>query len=208
MTDYLYQQYRDTKKDIAQYMAIETDQHLTSLVKELIVENQRLKEDNKYYRNIEQVLIHNKASQIFDFDDTPMAFNDYMMVNSQLYFMTITFDSKRFDNFHLSNEDSQKDYIIYQLTQLKNSVNFIYGCFEKHQSGVIHAHLIIDPVDVDSFKSKDLKTIKSAFTINPYSKICVDFALVKNLDKVIQYIDNGNKMKYGFFLYYNSQNYL
>jgi len=207
MTDYI-QQYRDTQADIAKYMAIKTDQELTSLVKELILENHRLKEDNKYYRNIEQILIHHKESQIFDFDDTPMAFNDYMMENSQLYFMTITFDSKRFDNFHLSNEDSQKDYIIHQLTKLKHTVNFIYGCFEKHLNGVIHAHLIIDPLDVDSFKSKDLKTIKSAFTINPYSKVCIDFTLVQNMEKVIDYIDYGNKTKYGFFLYYNTRNFL
>ena len=40
------------------------------------------------------------------------------------------------------------------------------------------------------------------------NKYTIDIEPVKALDKVLQYIDYGEKVKYGFFIYYNSTNYL
>ena len=200
------QEYRDTQKDLERYMKIETHAELEQLVKELLIDNKRLKEDNTYYRNIETQLTKNEINEsylnVYDQEDSPMAFHDYI-IRGNCYFMTITFDPKRFDNFHLVSSDEQKKYILYQLHKYRHHMSFIYGCFEKHKNGVIHSHIIMNPVDEDYFRQNCLKKLKSAFTRNAYSKITIDYQLVKSVDKTIEYIDNGGKEKYGFFRHYN-----
>jgi len=134
-------------------------------------------------------------------------FNDIKIKSDGNYFLTITFDPKRFDNLHLTSTEEQKNYILLQLHKIRQTINFIYGCFEKHQNDIIHTHIIINPINIDALK-KDLKKLKSAFTYNINNKYTIDFEYINNLDKVINYIDDGNKEKFGFFQYYNSSNYL
>jgi len=188
--------------------AVETDD-IHKLMKELIIENKKLHIENNYYRNIEHLLVkENESYQLtFKQEDTPMAFNDIKIKSDGNYFLTITFDPKRFDNLHLTSTEEQKNYILLQLHKIRQTINFIYGCFEKHKNDIIHTHIIINPVNIDALK-KDLKKLKSAFTYNINNKYTIDFEYINNLDKVINYIDDGNKEKFGFFQYYNSINYL
>jgi len=207
MADYI-QEYRDTQRDLERYLKIETNDELAQLVKELLIENKQLKEDNAYYRCIDIHLskADDKYLNIYSQEDSPMAFDSIILKSK--WFLTITFDPKRFSNFHLTTENEQKKYILLQLYKYRTSLNFMYGCFEKHKNGVVHAHILIDPIDPAEFKYNDLKKLKSSFTRNNYSKITIDYQEVKAIEKVIEYIDHGDKQKYGFFQYYNSQNYL
>jgi len=193
------------------YLDAQTHDDLHNLIKELITENTQLKKDNLYYRNIEiQLLSVNtfKHQLIFNHDDTPMAFDDYKIKQNELYFMTITFDPDRFDNLQFTSEEQQKSYILYALYKHRQHINFMYGCFEKHQNGIIHSHILINFNDYREYKEKYFKELKARFTRNMRNKYTIDIEPVKALDKVLQYIDNGEKVKYGFFLFYNSTNFL
>jgi len=190
------------------FNAVETDD-IHKLIKDLIRENKTLHIENNYYRNIEHFLIKNENESYkltFKHEESPMAI-DAKISSQGNYFLTITFDPKRFDNLHLTSTEEQKDYILLQLHKMRNTTNFLYGCFEKHQNDIIHSHLIINPTDLDAFK-KDLKKLKSAFTYNINNKYTIDFQYINDLEKVLNYIDNGNKEKFGFFQYINSRNLL
>jgi len=137
-----------------------------------------------------------------------MVFDDYKIKQNLLYFMTITFDPERFDNLIFTSEDQQKDYILKSLYEFRHYINFIYGCFEKHQNGIIHTHMIINFNDYKEFKEKYFNKLKSKFTRNLRNKYTIDIEAVRDLDKVLQYIDYGEKVKYGFYIFYNSTNFL
>ena len=193
------------------YLDAQTHDDLHNLIKELIIENTQLKKDNLYYRNIELQLIgddNDRFKLIYLQSDDPMAFDDYKIKNSELYFMTITFDPERFDNLIFTTSEQQKKYILYSLYKFTDHINFMYGCFEKHQNGIIHSHILINFNDYKEFNEKYFKQLKSRFTRNLRNKYTIDIEPVKALDKVLQYIDFGDKVKYGFFIYYNSTNYL
>jgi len=190
--------------------AVDTDD-IHKLMKELIIENKKLHIENNYYRNIEHFLLKKDVNEnyklTFKYDETPMAFDSLKMSGNILHFMTITFDPKRFDNLHLTSSEEQQNYILYQLHLIRRSINFLYGCFEKQKNDIMHAHLLMNVNDLDEFK-KILKIFKAAFTYNINNLYTIDFQPVKQLDRVLWYIDDGDKVKFGFFQYYNLSNYL
>jgi len=196
------------------YLDAQNYDDLHNLIKELINENTQLKRDNLFYRNIELTLVDENRRHyqlLYKQEDTPMAFNDYQMRQNLMYFMTITYDPQRFDNFELTSEEQQKEYILYSLYKFRHQINFMYGCFEKQSNGFIHAHILINYTDAKEFINESLTKLKSLFTrrfTRKNQKQTIDNEVVKDLDKVLEYIDNGDKEKCGFFLYYNSTNYL
>jgi len=191
------------------YLDAQTHDDLHHLIKELINENTQLKKDNLYYRNITVPLnCDDKWKLAFIAGETPMAFDDYKIKQNALYFMTITFDPERFDNLHFTTEEQQKDYILCSLYKFRHDINFMYGCFEKHKNGLIHSHLIINFNDYSNFKDNHFNKLKSKFTRNLRNPYTIDFGPVQNLDKVLEYIDFGEKLKYGFYRYYNPSNFL
>jgi len=190
--------------------AVEIDD-VHTLIKDLIKENKQLHKENLYYKNIELHLkINSRQFELtFRRDSQPMSFDEHRMRdNNRMYFMTITFDPKRFDTLDFTSEESQKEYILLQLHKFKHKINFIYGCFEKHKNGVIHAHVLLNFNDYDIFREREFKKLVSKFTNSKYNKFCIDLQPVQNLDNVINYIDGGDKEKFGFFRYYNPINFL
>jgi len=196
------------------YLDAQSHDDLHNLIKELINENTQLKRDNLFYRNIElQLLDEDNQSYkgIYKRDESPMAFDDYKIKQNLLYFMTITYDPERFDNLIFVSEDQQKEYILYSLYKFRHYINFMYGCFEKQNNGIIHAHILINYNDSNEFINDYLPKLKSRFTrrfIRKNQNQSVDNQPVKDLDKVLNYIDGKEKVKYGFFMFYNSTNYL
>jgi len=196
------------------YLEAQKHDDLHNLIKELINENTQLKKDNLFYRNIEIQLLHEDNQSyklIYQRDESPMAFDDYKIKHNLLYFMTITYDPERFDNLIFTSEEQQKEYILYSLYKFRNQINFIYGCFEKQTNGIIHAHLLINYIDHIYFINDYLPKLKSQFTkrfLRKNHKQSIDNEPVKDLDKVLNYIDGKEKEKYGFFLFYNSTNFL
>jgi len=196
------------------YLNAQTNDDLHHLIKELINENIQLKQDNLFYRNVELQLLHEDNQHyklIYKRDEVPMAFDDYKIKHNLLYFMTITYDPDRFDNLIFISEEQQKEYILYSLYKFRHHINFMYGCFEKQTNGIIHAHILINYNDNIEFINDHLPKLKSKFTrrfIRSNQKQTIDNEPVKDMDKVLNYIDGKEKEKYGFFLFYNSSNFL
>lgn len=180
----------------------EIDDFVKKIIK--IVHNQN--KELMYYKSIEINLKHNLSEfneLLFDQSEEPMEL-DTKCDSQHMYFCTITFDPHRFDYLQLSTEISQKKYIIKQLHELRHHVDFIYGCFEKHLSGVIHSHLIIEANDVDYVKDKLMR----AFSSKPSNKHAIDISPIRDVGKCLRYIDtmvdrdgriDKQKQKYGFY---------
>lgn len=66
-------------------------------------------------------------------------------------FLTLTFDPLKFGIQPF--EQDRKAYILYKLLRSvrKNIIDDFYGCFEYHESGLIHAHMVINTDYNDKF---------------------------------------------------------
>lgn len=66
-------------------------------------------------------------------------------------FLTLTFDPLKFGI--QPYEQDRKAYILYKLLRSvhKNIIDDFYGCFEYHESGLIHAHMVINTDYNDKF---------------------------------------------------------
>lgn len=129
----------------------------------------------------------------------PIEYN-YESELSNSFFMTLTFDPARFGLQPYETE--RKNYIINQLCKLMKDglIKKCYGCFEFHQNGIIHSHLIanIAPDDIPLVKRK----LREAFTDNHYNKIVVDIGKAK-YPQAKQYIEKESD---SFFLIKNFNN--
>jgi hypothetical protein len=193
------------------YLDAQTNDDIHNLIKELILENTRLYKDNLLYRNIEIPLLkseNDRYKYMYIYDEQPMAWDNFKMREHQIHFLTITFDPDRFDNLLFTTEEQQKNYILWALSQFKDKINFIYGCFEKHDSGIIHSHILINFFDSYDFQQNHYKSLKAMFTKNIRNEHAIKLEPVNHLEKVAAYIDDGDKIKYGFFMFYHSTNYL
>jgi len=109
---------------------------------------------------------------------------------SLMKFVTITFDPDKFGS--VNESDREKEYILSVLYNLQIHYHFIYGCFEYHKSGTIHAHLIINTTCCN------LKQIlRPKFTNNPKNHKAIDIGPAK-LPQSITYI---NKESSDYFMY-------
>lgn len=138
-----------------------------------------------------------------------LIFNDFT-------FYTITFSPQR---FYYHTDTQYKEYILYHLLEIYLNYNaYIYGCFEYHQSGLIHAHVVIrHPKE----QKKIQKYLNEQFNHSKKNKYCIDEGVKHittqlDMDKVIGYINKDcpyGKLKRWFefgrnqCLQYNS-NYL
>jgi len=131
--------------------------------------------------------VFEKTSKLKNFDIT------------NLYFVTVTFDPKRFGV--MAHPEQEKMYILNAIRECSKKVFYenenhsdIYGCFEQHKNGRIHAHYLIY-LYTNSRYYIYKNEITSKFTSNPSNKVAVKVvpAIVPN---VIYYI---NKETTGFF---------
>lgn len=191
---------------LKQYLSVSNHFEQDDLFKRLIKIIHNQNKELMYYKSIEINLKHNLSEfneLLFDQSDEPMSLNTKVSLDS-LYFVTITFDPHRFDNLELSTEISQKKYIIKQWHQLRHKISFVYGCFEKHKSGIIHSHCILETTDSESVMNQLMK----AFSSKPNNKHAIDISEVRDISKCLRYIDtqidktgalDKQKQKYGFY---------
>jgi len=117
-------------------------------IKTLQVKNQQLQQKLDFYENRQtknMSLTYSQKSDIWDafqFYTHPSEW-EYGNKLSHAYFITITFDPAKFGS--RPDVDLRKDYIMNSLLQLHKLELFTdcYGCFEFHQNGIIHSHLIM-----------------------------------------------------------------
>lgn len=128
--------------------------------------------------------------------------NLYPIEQSQIetyYFVTLTFDPAKFGTHRL--DQHRKDYILHQLMILydKELIKNFYGCFEHHDSGIIHAHVIIKTYN----PSEVYQLLQVKFTDNNRNKRAVQLVPAK-IPNAIKYI---NKESSNYFLKVNKQTF-
>lgn len=99
---------------------------------------------------------------------TEQHYNIYLQ---QFRFITMTFDPSKWG---LQQKESiRKDNILYQLSQeLKNrTIINLFGCFEYHKNGILHAHAIFTVNTTTANESELYKRLKSVLTDNTRNKI-------------------------------------
>lgn len=178
---------------------------LENMIRELLNQNIKLMKENLYYKNIENNLtVQTHGEAHFDIHEaSPYTVETYLELIPSLkavMSLTITFDPMRFDKLELSTEESQKAYILNSLYHVRNKLNYIFGVFEKHKSGIIHAHIACI---IPEFEMKDEihAELTRSFSSRPRNKHAVDFEKAHNPVKWVDYIIDGGKDKYGFFTY-------
>lgn len=106
------------------------------------------------------------------------------------FFITITFDPARFGLYPYESE--RKQYILNSLYKIMKDelIKKCYGCFEYHQNGIVHSHLIanIAPDDAKIVKRK----LREQFTDNLHNKIVVDIGKAK-FPQAKQYIEKESE---------------
>ena len=74
---------------------------------------------------------------------------NYFTEVHDIVMVTITFDPRKFPV--LINRTAQRDYIRYVLDRFidlfKGEIDYIYGCYELHDSGIVHTHFLIEKFD-------------------------------------------------------------
>lgn len=149
-------------------------------IRQLKAENLSLKQELQKYYLIDNEQLSLTRYQQQDIDNnfiqqsTPLDY-DYKDKLSNEYFITITFDPSKFGLQPYESE--RKDYILYQLTRLRNKDLFTdcYGCFEYHKNGIIHTHLIMNT----AFPKEIYQILKSKFTDNSHNKVVLQIDKAK-----------------------------
>lgn len=116
--------------------------------------------------------------------------------------ITITFDPKKFPV--LFDKDAQRSYIIQSLEELISTdwgcnyqLGEFYGCFELHDSGVVHAHLIMTHIHIE-----ELHILKMKFTDNR-NNINAIHCCEKTYDEALAYINKKEtKDKHNSYNYF------
>jgi len=118
--------------------------------------------------------------------------------------ITLTFDPRKFQV--LINRTAQRLYIrmiIDEYIELFNP-DIIYGCFELHDSGVVHSHFLIP-----NFSDDDLNWFKKKFTNNPKNETAVH-RCEKTLADGLRYVNKletkDNNNIHNYFIYKKIQN--
>lgn len=213
-----------SSKLLKHYLSLTTHFEHDDFIKKLlnIIDNQN--KELLFYKNMEININHNFSEfdeQDFKQQSVPLKIKSaYDMAHeisgaintNNLYFITITFDPHRFDSLDLTSEESQKKYILKQIHNLRHRIGFVYGCFEKHKSGVIHSHLILETRDEETVKDSLIR----AFSKNIKNRYCIDMSEVRDISNTLRYINtdidrdgqvSSVKSKYGFYYFKNAEFY-
>lgn len=115
---------------------------------------------------------------------------EYKDALSLSHFVTITFDPARFGMQEFQSE--RKEYILHKFYILmdKKLINNVYGSFELHKNGIVHAHVIIN-AQTENIK-KINKLLKSYFTDNQHNKIVIQIGPAK-YPQAIEYIEKESE---------------
>jgi hypothetical protein len=168
---------------------------------DLRTENKQLKEQLNYF--LGNCNINNDSTELYyakkDWKELFHPPEDLLLVPDQTFFFTLTFDP---DKFGYNNDpEHEEDYILIVLHKAfkdkeRFNINGIYMCFEKHKSGVIHAHGITRS---SPYYMKVIKHyLKTSFTNNPRNRTAVQYE--PSRPNGIQYIGKLEEYKRWFII--------
>lgn len=93
----------------------------------------------------------------------------YLNPEEPVKMVTVTFDPKKFPN--LTNRTAQRAYIRESLEELSKKIigpdyrlRNLYGCYEIHETGVVHSHFITDSITLET-----LNKLQMYFTDNKHN---------------------------------------
>lgn len=115
-------------------------------------------------------------------------------------FITLTFDPKRFGDCNEPEEEQL--YLLHLINQAYEKellLPTIYGCFEKHKNGSIHAHFIGTVRYANEHVMNLKKFFKARLTDNPYNRNAVDIGNYR-FKKSIEYINKEQDYKKWFII--------
>lgn len=153
------------KDEIIQRQQILIDRLIGELEKLKMKCNVR-KQLNKYFTEIQQKIF--KKNLIYKH----MTEHDYceqMDFHKKVKMITITFDPAKFKD-RINDKDSQRDYILTIIGKMyaEKQLAPFFGCFELHQNGRVHAHILTSKVS-DKLK----KLLSEYFTDNKDNEYAV-----------------------------------
>jgi len=111
------------------------------------------------------------------------------VIYNDFKFYTITFSPQRFYNH---TDEQYKEYILFHLLEIYLKYNaYMYGCFEYHKSGQIHAHLVIHH---PSQQKAIQRYLNQQFNHSLKNKYCIDEGVKpitkqSDCDSIIEYIN-------------------
>jgi len=162
----------DTKVD---YQTLYNESLKTIDILEFRIEQMHLKDScyNKIYEN--------DKKPITRLVEIPMKI--HWPLNRKVYMVTLTFDPKKFKV--LINRTAQRSYIRMIVDEYIElfTPDYLYGCYELHDSGVVHSHFIIS-----NFSDDELNWFKKKFTDNPKNDTAVHRCEKDKLD-AIEYLN-------------------
>lgn len=111
---------------------------------------------------------------------------------TEKYFLiTLTFDPKVVVNLDEYGQRQRLLNIISELGDYK-----YYSCLEKHKSGILHAHIMLQSDDIHSVEdilNKNKKHITKSFKLNPSIQIKVVKQTKKDIERTYDYIFDDKK---------------
>lgn len=81
----------------------------------------------------------------YPFDTQRLEIDDIEVTNRDFIAITVTFDQQKHPQLIITPAYDQKKYIkkVFSSLIYEQHITAVYGCFEAHKSGFIHAHLIV-----------------------------------------------------------------
>lgn len=114
----------------------------------------------------------------------------YLQYDKVYHLVTLTFSPKISKNL---SEDEQVDSLTFCINQYKNLSRF--ACLEKHQSGILHAHIlvIVDPVNIQSICDKYRSRLISSRKNMPAIKVQLIKPNLSDILRTYHYIVDHKK---------------
>lgn len=167
----------------------QTSQCYKCQIQELKQENTALRNELARFHTIENDALQLKYWQsqeiINTFTQSKMKIPfEYKSKLSNAYFITITFDPNKFGVAQL--EDERKQYILYSLYKCIKSelLTEVYGCFEYHKNGLVHAHAIL----ITGYPKEIQQKLHPLYTDNTKNKVVIQIDKAKH-PQAQQYIE-------------------
>lgn len=111
--------------------------------------------------------------------------------NEKYFLITLTFDPKVVINL---DEYGQRHRLLLIINELSNYK--YYSCLEKHKSGILHAHIMLQSDDIHSIEDilyKNKKHITKSFKLNPAIQIKTVKQTKVDIQRTYDYIFDDKK---------------
>lgn len=174
---------------------LQLSEYIRKLRKTIVKQQQRLnflEQTETYLPKIDTVNYPYDDNQLMEIENLSI---DYVSV-------TMTFDPRKFPQLLFTPEYYQQNYFKQIISKLiyTDVINAVYGCFEKHNSGIIHCHFIAPLYNTSSNYQELEQIIKPYLTDRATNNKAVVVKPTTNTSGWLNYINKSANYK-EFFSY-------